>query len=279
MFPGGEKAPPSPNPEDASNFLVASLRRSQRSASTFGYDVWLPKIIEDYIRQTAEVVPQGQVPPQWSEQLSEPFYAAAWDLCRLGILRPGTRYLNAQSHGDGDGYCVTPRGRTWIAEQEVVPFIPTDRSRTADLLASAGARFGPVYRTRATDAATCYAAGAYYACCAMVGAAAESIALAVAVSRLGEAKAEKTYFGKNGRRLLEDAVLIGVPAWLDRDFRGHTGLIALWRDRAAHAHEAVVTEGEAYMALRGLLRFAHLVDENWTKLAAPPAQGVGTSVT
>ena len=93
----------------------------------------------------------------------------------------------------------------------------------------------------------------------MVGAAAETVVMAVGIARLGEEKAAKTYYAKNGRKLLEDAVLADVPVWLARDFKGHTGLIALWRDRSAHAHEAQVTEGEAYVSLLGLLRFAHMI--------------------
>ena len=100
----------------------------------------------------------------------------------------------------------------------------------------------------------------------MVGAAAESIVMALGVARLGEQTAERIYYGKNGRKLLEDAVLDGVSTWLARDVRGHTSLIALWRDRSAHANESEVTEGEAYMSLLGLLKFANLVSESWSKL-------------
>lgn len=267
MFAEGPP-PESPKQEDAATYLVSYLRDLSPNSMTYGYNLWLPKVVEAYARQAPGVLPQTRVPPQWVESLSDPFYAAAWDLCRLGVLRPGTLHWQAQSHGDGDGYCITSRGKQWLAVQDPTPFIPTDAVRTRALLIAPGARFGKVYQIRAAEAATCYATGAYYACCAMVGAAAECIALAVGISRLGE-RALKIYFANSGRSQLERAILDGAPAWLARDVQGHMGLIAGWRDLAAHADERIVTEGEAYMALLGLLRFANLVDEQWEKLTKP----------
>jgi len=53
------------------------------------------------------------------------------------------------------------------------------------------------------------------------------------------------------------------------DVKTVRGIEHLWRDRSAHAHDAVVGEGEAYMALRTLLRFATQVAEHWTRLSTP----------
>ena len=281
MYPA-EQIPPPPVPtqEHAVNFLVSSIRQKITAGlrPMYGYQIWLPNIIEEYVKGASEAQPR--TPLQWIQQCSEPFYSAAWDLCRLGVLRPGTLFYGAQMVGDGDGYCITPHGHEWLAEQDAAPFIPTDPSRTANLLVSAGGQFGPTYRTRATDAAVCYSAGAFYACCSMVGAAAESIVLSVGIEKLGEQKAERTYYGKNGGQHLADAILVGTPSWLDRDFRGHMALINTWRDRAVHAHGATVTEGQAYMALRGLLEFAHLVSEYWSEIAVNTerrAASAGTS--
>jgi hypothetical protein len=270
MYPA-EQIPPPPVPtqEHATDFLVSSVRQKITVGlrPTYGYQIWLPNIIEEYVKAVSAVQPP-RTPSQWIQQCSEPFYSAAWDLCRLGVLRPGTLFYGAQMVGDGDGYCITPRGHEWLAGQEAAPFIPTDPSRTANLLVSIGGPFGSRYRTRATDAAVCYSAGAFYACCSMVGAAAESILLSLGTAKLGEGKAERTYRSKNGRQQLADAVLAGTPSWLERDFRGHIALINLWRDRSAYAQGATATEGEAYMALRGLLRFARLVSEHWSEIAA-----------
>jgi hypothetical protein len=279
MFTGDEPPPPIPNLEDAEAFLVAHLKQPKQADRTiYGYDVYLPNVVEDFCLPEARKLPSRMVPPRWVEHLSAPFYEAAWNLCRLGVLRPGTLHRHAQAEGDGAGYCVTSRGKTWLAEQESgPPFIPTDVSRTADLLASAGARFGEVYHTRATEAAVCYAAGAYYACCAMAGAAAECVVLAVGAARLGEKEANRVYYAKDGRRKLMERLLNDIPPWLAHDFRGHTALVAMWRDRSAHAHDSIVGEGEAYMALRTLLRFATQVSEHWPRLSAPIAPPTTTN--
>jgi hypothetical protein len=279
MFTGNEPAPPVPNLEDASAFLVSHLKRpKQQDRPTFGYDTFLPTVVEDFCLPAAQGLAQRMVPQHWVESLSPPFYEAAWNLCRLGVLRPGTLHGGAQANGDGLGYCITSRGNSWLAEQPSgPPFIPTDASRTADVLASVGTRFGEVYHTRATEAAVCYASGTFYACCAMAGAAAECIVLAAGAARIGEAEADRTYYAKDGRRKLTEQILRDVPPWLAHDFRGHTALIAMWRDRSAHAHDSIVGEGEAYMALRTLLRFATQVTEHWPRLSAPISSAPSTT--
>jgi hypothetical protein len=48
------------------------------------------------------------------EEQLRPFYDAAWDLCRIGVLRPGQVIPKGQSVGSGfvgDGYTVTAFGR------------------------------------------------------------------------------------------------------------------------------------------------------------------------
>lgn len=267
MFQGDDRAPAAPRQEDAAEYLVGYLKRRPRlDLPQYGYDVWLVAVITEWIHDATARPLNHSAPGNWARELSAPFYAAAWDLCRLGVLRPGPRHHEAQAVGEGQGYTLTLAGRAWLEQQSAAAFIPTDGTRTAEMLAAAGPQFGPVYRVRAIEAARCYAAGAYYACCAMVGAAAESVILAVGSAKLDEAAAEKLYFGHAGRSKLEDAILRDAPTWLQKQFRGHTALIALWRDRAAHAHEALVTESEAYMDLRGLLRFATEVTEHWETL-------------
>ena len=92
-----------------------------------------------------------------------------------------------------------------------------------------------VYATRANEVSRCFPAHAYYACCAMIGAAAESILVTAGVAKLGEDGALKLYRGTGGRKALTDAVLKGCPNYVARDFRLHTDLIGLWRDQSAHA--------------------------------------------
>ena len=57
-------------------------------------------------------------------------YAAAWDLCRRGILRPGVRAYNAQAAADGasgNGYSITPFGQQWLAESDRDDFADISR--------------------------------------------------------------------------------------------------------------------------------------------------------
>jgi len=51
---------------------------------------------------------------QYFASVSPSFYAAAWDLCRQGILRPGIIHYNMNLAPDGcagNGYSITPFGQ------------------------------------------------------------------------------------------------------------------------------------------------------------------------
>jgi hypothetical protein len=101
----------------------------------------------------------------------------------------------------------------------------------------------------------------------MVGAAAEAILLQAAVAKLGEEKAESLYFNRNGRSNLQKSLLGQKPKSLRTEFERHTDLITYWRDQSTHGHQTGIKEGEAYMALSGLLRFAHFASDKWSELA------------
>ena len=109
---------------------------------------------------------------------------------------------------------------------------------------------------RAAEAARCYSAHAFYACCAMVGAAAESILAAAGSAKLREPTALRLYGGTTGRKALTDAVLQGCPDHVAREFRLRTGLMDLWRDQSAHTHVGAIGETEAFTNMRGLIKCA-----------------------
>jgi hypothetical protein len=70
-------------------------------------------------------------------ELMPHFYAAAWDLCRRGILRPGVRSYLAQATAagaSGNGYSITPFGFKWLSEAEKDDFVPTEPGRFAQML-------------------------------------------------------------------------------------------------------------------------------------------------
>jgi len=135
-----------------------------------------------------------------------------------------------------------------------------------DMLHGAGQQFGDAYRLRTQDAVLAYNGQAYFACCAMVGAAAEAILLAAAVIKLGDEKAEQLYFSRNGRSNLQKTLLGQQTTILRAEFERHTDLITYWRDQSAHGHQTGIKEGEAYMALSGLLRLAHFASDKWNEL-------------
>jgi hypothetical protein len=104
----------------------------------------------------------------------------------------------------------------------------------------------------------------------MIGAAAESILVAAAVAKLGEADALRIYRGNSGRKNLTDRLLTGCPEHIAREFRMHTALIGLWRDQSAHAQSIAIDEMEAFTNMRGLIKFAHFAGERWAVLTTKP---------
>lgn len=199
------------------------------------------------------------------------FLEAAWNLCRQGILRPGSYTENFGQYGDLGHYVITSYGATWLAERDNPAYVPTDANRLTTLLTRRRDLFGRVYVMRANDAVRCYSSHAYYACCSMIGAAAESILMAVGITKLGEPDAIRLYRGNSGRKALTNAVLSNCPEHVAREFRLHADLIGLWRDMASHAHNAPIGETEAFTNMRGLIKFGHFAEDRWPQLTAPPA--------
>lgn len=265
--PGGIEVP---SVEDAADFLVDRLREKPPATAAYGYDLWISHVTDYYAQMSVPREPGHHGPSyEWqsvSAAVSPPFMDAAWQLCRLGVLRPGIRQLGQQTVTDGAGYSITEFGRTWLAEHASPAYIPTDPGRMASLLTQRQDLFGEVYVLRASDAARCYSAHAYYACCAMIGAAAESILVAAGVAKLGESTAMKQYLSNSGRKTLTEAVLKGCPDYVAKEFRLHTDLIALWRDQSAHAHSDAIGETEAFTSFRGLIKFAQFAEQRWDHL-------------
>lgn len=198
------------NDEDASNYLISCLRDSTSSSySGYGYDIYLPNLVRTYVRSQEAV--EERLVERRARELSPHFYAAAWELCRRGIIRPGIRVMGAQATEDGsgrNGYSITPFGRAWIAEADRDDFVPTEPGRFAAMLQSFQARLGAGFYERAQEAIRCYGARAYLACCAMCGAAAESILLALAIARSGdEERVLRTYGAAGGRGRVENLVI------------------------------------------------------------------------
>lgn len=177
--------------EDALITIVNWLRSgSPGDYSNYGYDLYLPNVIRWHlIQQTPQLRASNIELNQKVPQLFPLFANAAWELCRRGILRPGVNGYNTQATPDGSagsGFSVTLFGQQWLSEDKEDTFIPTEPERFAQLLKPFAARFGDGFHERAQQAVRCYGAHAYLACCAMCGAAAESILLAAAIVKKGD---------------------------------------------------------------------------------------------
>jgi hypothetical protein len=261
--------------EDAFAFIVRYLREGKRGPySEYGYEIYLPNVVRTYGRDVLHLSDRD------AEQLlytdSPPFYAAAWELCRRGILRPGIVRLGVQTTDDGNGgngYTLTPRGREWVKAAASYDYVPTEPGRFARILAGFAPRFGPGFAERSQEAVQCYGALAYVACCAMCGAAAESILLAVAIAAVGDStKVLSMYEATGGRGRVENLVIGKKPKPLQDEFRAALNLLKYWRDAAAHGRKSGIGENEAYTSLALLLRFAQFANERWQELTFSEAE-------
>jgi len=256
--------------EDAFLYIIKLVREeSSNHYSNYGYDIYLPKVIESYLKSTIPNIDNHEEYKK-ERELSPIFLSAAWDLCRRGILRPGVRIIGEQETRDGsagNGYSITPFGLQWIQEAENDSFVPTEPGRFAEMLLPFKDRFGPGFYTRAQEAIRCYGAHAYLASCAMCGAAAESILLATAIKKEGdENQVLNMYRTANGRSRVENIVIGQAREQLKREFLGLTGLLKYWRDEASHGLATSISDNEAYTSLAMLLRYAIVVNDCWDEL-------------
>lgn len=259
------------NAEDASKFLISFLRNPKTGDSgysNYGYDIFMPRVIDAYLHT------QGHQSSSDNRnkiaEASPPFLAAAWDLCRRGIIRPGVAKLFSQSTDDGSagsGFAITPFGKTWLAESDRDDYVPVEPERFATMIAQFNARLGPRFAERAQEAVRCYGAHAHLACCVMCGAAAESILLTVAFKKLGsEEKALSIYNAATGRSRLVTSILGSCSDHIKKQMNGYLGLLSFWRDQAAHGAACNIADDEAYTSIAMLLKFAIFVDRCWDDL-------------
>ncbi|MBI3549875.1 MAG: hypothetical protein HY078_12630 [Elusimicrobia bacterium] len=263
---------PANNEEDAFHAIVQCLRCSEsKKYADYGYELYLPKVIEEYLEPLRKMAPHDVYAVQRAiPEYSPAFRAAAWNLCRRGVLRPGTRIHGGQTTDEGSGgsgYSLTPTGKEWLSRASHYDFVPVDPGRFSQLLDKFSARFGPGFVERSQDAIRCYSATAYLACCAMCGAAAESIMLSLAIAKSkDEQRTMAEYVSASGRSKIEKALLGQQPEHIRREFLGYGSLLKYWRDYAAHGRQSGIGDGEAYTSLAMLLRLAQFASEHWGDL-------------
>jgi hypothetical protein len=263
----GNQNPPLtiPNEEDAFHFIVRALRDTTENLENYGYKVYLPKVFDVYLKKVCGF--QDRDNQGVYRQIAPAFYAAAWELCRRGVLRPGVMNFHGQETEYVNGYTVTPAGMKWLKDAGQYDYVPIEPGRFSKLLDSFSPRFGAGFQERSQEAIRCYGTNAYLGCCAMCGAAAESILLAVAISKDGDKdKIEKLYLASGGRGRIEKLILGSQSDNIQNECRGYLSLLKYWRDLTAHGRASGITDGEAYTSLAFLLRFAQFVNDRWNEM-------------
>jgi hypothetical protein len=272
------KTMPTLHIDDALEHIVGYLRdeitkpppRTPISDNKYGCDLWLPIVVRNFWHPRDPSF--NREIRQQQETHYRPFYNAAWELCRIGVLRPGQSApmsnRMAGTEFQGDGFSLTEFGRGWV--QTAAQHPPSDPSRFNEVLQPFIGRFGEVFAKRAAEASRCYRTTNYLACCVMAGSAVESILLATAIAKKAENEGQvlAQYRGAQGRKRITDFITRGLRQGLADQFLMTSGILNFWRDEAAHGTRTTITEGEAQASLAQLLRFAQLTVDNWDTLTA-----------
>lgn len=268
--------------EEASTLIISYLRRGKKSqhpfSEGFAFDVYIPNVVTEYLdvlqQESLQQHPQQGMTNYELDHVtnSQPFYDAAWNLCIRGILRPGVLEHNStpQRHRTfivNAGYHLTTYGREWLDNTAQDECLPTEYKRFSELLVAHTSRYGAAYQARSQEAARCYRARTYLACCVMCGAAAESILLALAIAKIGdEREVLRDYLKGSGRTNIENKLLAHANRHIHQELRTYTNLLKYWRDSAAHGADTSISEGEAFTSLLLLLGFAQFADDRWDQL-------------
>jgi len=261
--------------DDAFDLLIKYLAavpelkgKNARAGHSHGHagDLWIPHLVQGYWQSRSELIASENL----EDQHFQPFYDAAWELCRIGVIRPGEfaprGWATDAGLFSGDTFSITRFGRAWLKDASQRPI--ADPARLSEVLQGFADRFGSGYAQRATEAVRTYRTGNYLAACVMSGAAAESILLALATAKTGdEAKVLLEYNTTGGRRRITKRVSGNVSAVLATQLE--TSLQALrWHDSAGHATMTTVSETEAHIGLTDLLRLAQFVHDHWAEFTA-----------
>ena len=265
-----------PTLDEAIIFTLAQLRdsdgadatatgmRTRSAGSTYGYDVYAPTLARKW------ALAEFDNPTQWdraARDASGVFYEAGWELCRRGILRPGVRAISEQGVNDGGGYCLTSQGKEWLQGASEEHFISLQPGALAAAFERYRSKFGAGYHQRTQEAIRCRSAEAWLGTCTMVGAAAESILLALAIARNGDEESVlRAYMARDGRKGVLNMLTNQAPADLSRALTSGMSLLSYWRDTAGHGQVTPISSSEAEQALRELLALSQFASDNWHEL-------------
>ena len=244
--------------------ILLDLLRNDR-ARKYGYDLYARTGAEFAARQRYPHEPfiEGRV-----RELSPIFYEAAWELCRRGIVRPGVRWAGEQAVEEG-GYSLTAAGRAALANLDTATILIAQPGSLAATFNGYRPLFGDGFHQRAMEAIKCRNAEAWLACCAMVGAAAESVLLTIAITKeKDEERVLRTYRGNRGRSAVLNMIVGQADAQRRNTLTTFAGIVSLWRDDAAHGQASPIDTSNADEALRQLLHMCQWVAREWDNLTA-----------
>lgn len=231
-----------------------------------GCDFYAQSVAHAWCRQHEGARP-GEPTGERENQIVAVAMETAWELVRRGFLRPGGRSYPDGNAADPARFCLTERGRDWLARADESHFIVMQPGALSQALASFQKLFGNGFEQRSQEALRCREADAWLATCAMCGAAAESVLLALAVAKTGDEEAVfKEYRTATGRKKTIDALVGKQPDNLQRPFRSLMGILSYWRDDAAHGMASPISAPEAEEALRQLLMLAQFAAKHWKDL-------------
>lgn len=264
--------------DEARAFLIQALAKApslrdqgvaynnQRPA---GADIAIYRVVGDYYSQVHGADFRNL---DSQESIFIPFYDAAWELCRIGVLRPGAVAPKGGGGGGafrGDDYALTAFGIQWVKAAAGGLAIPTDPGRFIEVIKPFEKVYGAAFLQRASEAVRCHRTNNYLACCVMAGAAVESILLALAIAKTGdEDKVIAEYRAASGRKKIMDRLLANVSQTVADPFRSAAGILSFWRDEAGHGRETTISEIEAHSALTQLLRLAQFASDNRAAIIA-----------
>lgn len=250
--------------DEAVAFLIARVRtRLAAGDRDYGYDLQVNNALQDYLAS----FPYGASRDQVERSLYPTLAEAAWELCKRGILRPGIATLGGQGLDIGHGYSVTIAGREWLSSGASEDFLLMQPGSLATSLRKHADLFGRGFEQRVHEALVCRDVQAWLSCCAMAGAAAEAILIALALKIVGdEKKVFSIYNSRSGRHELLKVVR---RSWKEHDaqqLNTMMKIVAYWRDDAAHGGFIDVSQATAEEALRQLLHLSLWVGRDWARL-------------
>ena len=111
--------------DDALNYILRRLRREGPAKfDRDGFDFWVSDYTTCYLEEVLGVKPRPPIEDQRTYDASPPFFDAAWELSRRGVLRPSVRHSFMQwaaRYSTGGGYTLTEIGAEWLAGLDDTP--------------------------------------------------------------------------------------------------------------------------------------------------------------